>query len=494
MRSCRRVAGVLVIAMLFVSGCGTRVPAEQVAEQAPGADGLGVSDLPRSDRPGAGTDLDAGVDSPKAGTSRTDGTGSATSGPGSGPSLGAPLDDKRGPLRVGIIYNDAGASSAALAGIGAGFELEDTKGIYSLLIKHINSHGGFGGRKLVPVWYGQGNEGSNSEDVVYQGQCDFFTQDHKVPLVIIGGNNRSLVLQSCLAKRGVVAIHNYSTFYDDGVFTRLAPFLYSPSLLSGTRLNKWIDGMAEIGYFNSNAKLGIVTFDTEMHRRVTTRTVQPAMARHGVSNPEVVYISGSSSDLGNVSSQSSSAVLRFRSSGVTHVIFVGSSGVIPFFFVPAARSQNYHPRYGWNTHEFPQYHGERYPEEMRGSVGMGWDPFRDVLEPQAPPLNSAATECIRLLRSGGYFKSRNRTTQIAAVYSCDALFFLRAAMRQSGGVFDPRSFRKAVTALRGTYVAPLAFRTQFGTGRFDGASELRPLRWNERCRCFEYFGKRVNVG
>lgn len=390
-----------------------------------------------------------------------------------------------GPLKVGVIYNDAAAGSAALSAIGGGFSLGDEKGQYDAIIAHLNA-GPLGGRTIEPVWYAQGGSGTaSSAEAEYQAQCEYFTNDHPVDLVVIGGNNYSVNLQQCLASRHVLMLSEYNVFYDDEMFNSLAPYLYSPTLLSGSRLGLWIDGLAAAGYFDPGARVGLISFDDPLHHRAVDRGVVPALTAHGVTPVEQAFVTPlyATSDLS--ASQVSSAVLRFRASQVDHVLFVGGYGVIAFSFMPVAAAQGYHPRYGLNSYEYPQYLATQNPSQMANAVGVGWNPYADVLSGQAPALTSAGQECQGILNAGG-FTFKDRTSELLAYTACDTFFFLRAMLNASAGSVDPATVRQAVTALGSSYDSPVGFGTDFSSGRYDGINEVRSFAYDGGCKCFTY--------
>src|SRR5690349_22550034 len=95
--------------------------------------------------------------------------------------------------------------------------------------------------------------------------------------------------------------------------------------------------------------------------------------------------------------QISSAVLKFRSDGVTHVLIWDDNGVATLFFMQQADNQGYRPRYGINSGNNMQVVAQVVSKsQLTGATGIGWTPAFDIANADSPTskwANSARRAC-----------------------------------------------------------------------------------------------------
>ena len=349
----------------------------------------------------------------------------------------------------------------------------------------VNRNGGIAGRKVVPVIHEtdptRGTFSSQGE-----AACADFTEDHQVfaaGSTPVGGNDS---LAACMAKKGRVFISQQLWLFDDRQYQEF-PTLYQPGRMSGTRWGAaYVDGLRELKYFNG-AKVGLVRFDGASYDRVA-QVVKQRMARYGLKFTDEVAVRTPDgvSDFGGMNAEFANAILRFRGNGVSHIMFIELQGTIPFFFMKEAESQGYRPKYGLPSQSIPATQaGQQDPNQLRGSVGVGWIPAVDLYVTDQP--RSANRQlCIDIMKQAGL-------TFETAGYSfythshCDTLFFLKAALERAPAL-TTEGLRVAAERLGSTWNSPLALSTRFAPGRRDGAAATQNFVFRENCECYRYVG------
>lgn len=398
-----------------------------------------------------------------------------------------------GQILVGIQYNTAGSDGAySVLGV-KGTSTGDGKGAYEALIEDLNSRGGLAGRKVVPVFYANNNS-EGTFDAQSQKACSLFTEDYKVEIGIVTGTATRL-LPSCLAKRQVPALPVGNMMLDDTHLAEWAPYVYWPGMLSPDRFAPWVDVLAANGFFAKESKLGLVAIDTPLHHRTVDGVLIPALAKIGFPPTDVAYTSesGSISDLGGGAAELSNVVLRFRSQGIDRVMFVASQGVLPFLWMPQAESQNYRPRYGFTSGDFPYIvQANAAPEQLRDAVGMGWSPARDVDFAQDPGGIPAAERCRAIMAKAGNRAADRSAEWQSHIAPCEAMFFLETVFKRAA-TSAGHAIRAAVDQLGTSYQSPHTFATRFIPGHYDGVAKVRAIRYDVRCACFGYVGPLMEV-
>jgi hypothetical protein len=203
--------------------------------------------------------------------------------------------------------------------------------------------------------------------------------------------------------------------------------------------------------------------------------MKPALARHGLRITDEVRVSPTRGldQAGPSGSQNGAAVLRFQTSGITHVLFLGYTGSPPFFFMKAAEGQNYYPQYGLNTNDGTGSLATNVNEQtLRNWWGVGWFPMFDLVQ---IPTGPAAAACKSLMAKAG---------QPAAYDYCDSFAVLVAGATAGGA---PLSVTRMLTGLDTVGRLNLAeFTLGYGPGRPDGIVQARTYRYQTRCSCLQY--------
>jgi hypothetical protein len=391
-------------------------------------------------------------------------------------------------INIGITLIDETASRGAGL-IGAkNTNFGNTRLQAQSIVDHVNANGGIGGRKVVPVFHTI-NILSETWDTSAQGSCSAFTEDNKTVAGIAAVIQLSEVFTHCLARHNTIAVVNGRGVRDDRMLGELGDLVSMPARLSATRWGTLtVDGLAELGYFDAGAKVGLVRFDTAPLNRTVADVMKPRLAARKVSvvADEIISHPDSVNGFGATSAQISNAVLRMRSAGVTHVLPIDDHGIMVYLLLPQAESQGFRPRYGVSTNNLPFVMEENAPkEQLKGTVGVGWLPGDDVAEARTPD-NPAEKTCAGIFkRAGAELPSRYAYSN--AMNYCDSLLFLQAAFGRAPSL-TVAGFRAGAAALGSSYASPYTFATDFGRKRVDGPSAWRAFRFQPDCTCFRYEG------
>jgi ABC-type branched-subunit amino acid transport system substrate-binding protein len=382
------------------------------------------------------------------------------------------------PILVGIqVVSDAAAVQAV---VGFGQETPDTKELYQALINDLNARGGIGGRKVVPVWV-ERSATAPDQSVEQQAACATFTQDNKVMAALIYYQHDILV--PCLEKAGVPAIgypgHSYMDAVEESRY-----HLYAKAGLDITRLARsLVEGLFAQGYFTKGAKIGLVTYDSPGYVRATASALKPALARHGLRVADEVRVKqiDNLQALGDAGPPIQNAILRFKTSGVTHVMFFGSTG-LAFVFMTSADSQKYQPRYGISSNDGPGSLEELAPaSQLKGTMGVGWS-ISDLTNPSA---NAQAKLCESRLHQPR--SVHNYTWPI-----CDQVWLFEAAAKAAGANLNAQTLMAGLRQTGTTDVAVVG-PVWFGPGHWHGVTAARHLAFLDKCSCFQYTSGRYSV-
>ena len=493
-----RLASALV-GLGLVTACGTTVPLTSTAT-ANGPAGAGAMD-----QPGTGTSVGTSSGSapgavgsgsttggPVGGGSTATTGGAGTTGAGAsvpghvtasdrprGTSAGSALGVTATTISVGV-YTAAGYSNVAKSA-GFSIALGDMAAEAREVMDWINSHGGVLGRKLVPVVHDANVAlAAQNPSAEYQAACADWTQDHRVYAVVSPIGSSSNTLYDCLSKAGVPTV-NSGESTDASFFERYPSYFYEPTDLNLRRVfGNQVDALKAAGFFGAGAKVGVLIADNPYEHAAVDKGLKPALARNGLSLADTFAVSNASN-----TSEYSSAVLKFRTEGITHVLFAFQGS--PLQFMLAADNQGYYPRYGLHsrTSPAPVLQAEASARQQHGAMGIGWQPMNDVDSGHDPGvLNPRQKLCLDLVKKAGQDPSV-RATALIGLWLCDDIFFLRDALVKAGSFAIP-ALRAGAESLS-SYEAASTFRSGFAPGQLhDGAKQYRLFAYKDDCQCYQY--------
>jgi hypothetical protein len=428
---------------------------------------------------GAGVTTAAATASGPQGVGHGGAVGSAPvgSGPGSSGPGGSAVGVTASTIHIGVFT----LSGFSKAGEALGFDAQtgDQAAVARAVINYLNAHGGMAGRKIIPVFYDYDiAHGASNKSAELQAACAAFTEDNKVYAVVTpvstSGDNS---FYECLTKHGVIT-SSAGESKEQQFFKQFADWFYEPMDMNLTRiLSTNVDALFAAGFFGAKPKIGAVIADKPDEQAALRDGLEPALARHGLSLADSVAMKSDD--------EYSNAVLKFKSEGITHVLFsfLGS----PLVFMTNAETQKYYPRYGLHSRSSPGalLQSNAPAAQQVGAMGMGWQPMNDVDTQHDPGvLNQRQKLCLDLLRKAGQ-DPNVRVTALVGLWICDATFFVRDALVKAPD-FSPKGFRAGAEAL-GTVDIASTFRSTMGPGFLhDGAGAYRIFAYKKDCSCYQY--------
>ena len=373
-----------------------------------------------------------------------------------------------GTLKVGV-HLSANAAAASTFGVRLPAHSPDK---VDAIVKWINTHGGIGSRRVVPVYHVT-DPLQGSFDQQAQEACTHLTQDEHVAVAISAAQVYRDSLPACFAKNTTPFV--WDVFYPTERNVVPAQYLYRPAQPHTDRLGFVIDGLTKHGFFRG-ARIGIVRYDSTKAKAISDGVLKPALRKHGLSvtSEFAVREPDSAAQAGDTAAAASNGVLRFRQQRVTHVIFVPSGGAIPLLYLAAAESQSYRPKYAFSSLDAPYFVRDSVPKsQLAGAAGVGWGPTVDLgpERREAQTFSSGSRLCADISKKAGYGPEESPYTY------CNMLFFLKAAL---DGAPDVTSAALAARVERATgFQSSLTFAARFSRGRHDGPSKARVFVWDD---------------
>jgi hypothetical protein len=249
-----------------------------------------------------------------------------------------------------------------------------------------------------------------------------------------------------------------------------------------------VDALAASRFFGTKPKIGVLRYDVASQERALNLALKPALARHGlrVAEEAAIGLPGAASGAGYSVAHFQSAVLRFHSNGVTHVLFLGHG--MSFFFMNMAESQAYRPQYGLTSLDEAALllQGVVPTAQLANSRGIGWRPTTDVDDSRDPGGNASVKRCHAMLAASGQVPS-GRGQEESSYGFCDGFFTLQAAFMGTTNI-SRDAIVPAINALGTRYRSALSLATRLTSQRHDGVAAIRRFDYDEGCSCFRYVG------
>ncbi len=506
----RRVVVGFAGALLASAGCGSTVqgqsamlPGSAAALATQGGDGLSAPLSTGTGGSGSGTTPEAGsydtalLGPAASGMPAAPATGQSPSGPaGASAAAAPPPPPASGPgftakeLFIGVAYNSQLSEQMGAAGaVGGSTALGDQRQQVEALVRDINSRGGVGGRRMVPVFYDV--KGETNPSTASQAACSAWTEDNRVfaamTFVAEMGNDSSY---ACLTKRQVVFVPLAGE--SNSAYSKFAPYLWTPTGLAVERAGPvWVERLAAQKYFagwnttlgragDAPVKVGLLLGNGARNGQPSMdaaleKSLRSELSRVGA--PVVATFAMNSID------QGSAAVFRFKDAGVTHVI--GDYSIA--LFTQSAESQRYRPRYGISS-----FSGGialqlfSPPAQLAGALGVGWSPQGDVDAGQDQgDVSPAEARCRKIMTEAGE-PTESRLAWFAMAHACDTFTFFDDVIEASG--LRPAGLPGAAAGL-GAVPPAFTFGISYPGGRPDGVTFGRDLAYSASCSCFAYVNR-----
>jgi hypothetical protein len=168
-------------------------------------------------------------------------------------------------------------------------------------------------------------------------------------------------------------------------------------------------------------------------------------------------------------------------------MFQGEGGGYPNFFMPAAESQGYHPKYSLRSDMAPALtlQGIVPEAQLQNAIGIGWSPVQDVDAAHDPgPSNKNDQLCLDIMKKASIDVS-NRGARLAAVGYCSGTLFIQQVLAKASAP-NSTEFAKVVAGLGSSFVPPCTFTNTFTSTQHDGPSTYREIGWDGEKHAFKY--------
>jgi hypothetical protein len=392
----------------------------------------------------------------------------------------------RGLITIGFVAAGDAKAGASQAGADSGNTVS-FESVFDALVKAYNSRGGLGGRQIRPIKYIIPVTETNYDQAL-AGACQYITNDHKVDLLVSGLGFYSRSFLACIAKAHVPHVEIGAAPTDNTDLAAYPTYISVSEPEVTTRFDAVFRGARAAGLLPPGTKLGVVLEDCDYQVRAYDRSIARLVRAYGLalSIVRVSCITGFG-DAGALTASLQSAVLRFRTDGVTRVFF-GTTGeaVFHLLFDKQAQSQQYGPIYLSSSlmQAAAGTSANFSPDRLKLIHGWGYSPDNDVA---ARRTEAPAVACLNEARAGGLTPA-SKTDDWYVSLVCSGLGLLDAVLVKTAGRSDVTSFLGGLETLGSSWKSPATTGSTslFTKGRHYGPSTWREFLFSDSCSCFTY--------
>jgi hypothetical protein len=498
-----------IASAVLLSACGTTVQVQQAggataqgglsgpAQGSGGAEAAGTTEVGTA---AGAAGLAPGVGGKAGGAAQVTTSQQSVGGPaaqGAGAAAAGPALTK--PVRVAYTVANVGAAADALgaAGYNADQQTQATRDEWKALLRYANSHGGVGGRKIEGLEYDVDTTTDQNtlctkatEDDHVDAFLDFDSFNTDDALACFGKHRTPLVAQMFSPGRDLLLKYRPYLATTYGVPDRSEPGL--------------IDGLNRVGYFKG-ATVGAVFDDDPLIKKIWATKMKPQLDRLGVKVVAEHYFAPT--DAGQQQPQAQSAVLDFKSKGVTNVIFAANVLVL-ISFAQAEQNAAYLAKLGlgdyWlaasagpgNAEYIPSV--ERalkdavavtlvssvvsdHPEQKQGST----------IDRKNPRLLPGMRRCLDVLSAElkvDYYKLADNQRGRGWPDICDSFFLWWETAQKTGAAMTAANWGLALPQISTSFQSAIVHQEQFGPAQYDGAADYRVGRYYSEdvaCACYK---------
>ena len=406
-------------------------------------------------------------------------------------------------VKIGFLVVDNSAIARQFGASGGPDPMQGFKD----LVGYLNAHGGLRGRRVAPEYFTI--DGARDDAPTWaERACTFFSQDKHVALVV-GREWTHPDFEACLGKARVPHFDVGIAYNLDGPAQKEFPYYSDVTTIGRDRYEHVrLHAALERGWLKSGDKIGVLIADCQPYDRVYDEIVTPEAKALGL---ELVPVRGKcnegASDLAGETATGRSAVLQFKSQGVTTVMAVGPAESATWaFFTQEAEAQEFRPQYLVTSDGMPyglatSTGSLSVPPAQKTKIrGFGWVPLVDT-GPKTPPANAPQraqrAQCLKMSRdAGGAYASGSDPGLLNWYFGeCDTLLFVGDLLSATGGNAAMSALSQSYSRVAASFVSASAPAAQYQppAGRRDGISSIHPLMYDSACGCIRYVGDWIHV-
>jgi hypothetical protein len=404
----------------------------------------------------------------------------------SGPVGAASSGSSKGTVEIGFeLTGNAGANQSSTAGANVN-PYSSGMPFAEAIVKWINSHGGLGGKKVVPVYYAH----NFTSPTDFQDLCTTFFQDNHIFIDVPFAESPSEY--PCFKQNNAILLGASGT---TSTFNEYPGNLYGPAAMpTDVYLKNFAIELVKSHWVKKGAKVGMIYANNSDIATAVQKEVIPYLAAHGIhltDSAEAINILDVAS-FQEAQLPTQNAVLRFKSEGITQVIIPNWGGYNFLIWLRDAVPQNYFPEYAFSAGVVDGGNVKSYAllssfpiSIYNGSVLFSTGTASEV----TPPVNPITLTCKAAYASEGISiptvpSSSDSSSPVAYTY-CYNMMFLKQVF-QKGNVTNIATFKKAADSL-GTSVqwGGVPSIDMSPSHPYMGADQIQDLAYNGSCACFQ---------
>jgi hypothetical protein len=349
---------------------------------------------------------------------------------------------------------------------------------YNTVIASVNASGGVACRRLAPVYYSV-NPADESD---MHAKCLDISSANVFAVIDDGGEYAGA---DCFGQRQIPFLGENLLFAKTA--SAYYPYLMSAYNLYDNAYHTAILGLRQRGFFDPSRgfhKLGFMYFSChpELISEMTGWFHQA-----GLSDSDIVgYDAGCPSPPLARPSDIQQAILKFKSSGVSHVTFAYFPGSIGSF-TKAAQQQGFHPKYGLADDGYIGVsYGTSKPDRTNfdGAVTITTSRYGEENVPGYNPSPGTAT-CDRIFTKAGMPPIYRQSVPSNGGWVCNLVWMLRAAADHASAL-SRNALPAGLTAARSIPFSYPGGPNDFAaTHGVTGADAWRVAEYAARCSCWK---------
>lgn len=416
--------------------------------------------------------------------------GGGTTGAGGSGTPAQQNNGLHGTIQVGYI-NVTGFSDLA-AGVPVGNIQSDGNAQQQtqIIANWINAHGGIAGKQLVPDAqnYNAQQATAATEQTYEQGfksRGDF--------AVVLAGQIHPQTRDDYKAD-DILALEGSNYGWSQSFIASHSPSEWAPSFPSYDETERaLVKTLSARNWFNGDPLVGVVSWSDQTYQDVVNSILTPALKNAGIATVDNQQVDSTS--IQSIEQGLQAALTNFQTTGVQHVLFVGSDPLAPFFITDAqgqhnSKGQNF--IYGvtsWDSPDYYQWNSEANNGTMNGSIGIGFMPGEDVPDNDyAFPHAGMEAQCYQIYKQAGLTlpaRVNSAWSSKQAISYCEQTLFLQAVAKKVSGPLTLAAWSAAAETMGSSMQLASNLYTSLGPDHTGGAA-YREIDWTGSCSCYTY--------